>query len=113
MAAVLIGCPAGLPWRSKARWLTLPQETRPQWAVTALTARSAKNGPMDSDDPFELRLRDELAWARAEEAEALRRARHLRAIGSLEDIREATQQVDALHRRIASLQQELHDLQPA
>lgn len=68
---------------------------------------------MEREDPFELHLRDELALARAEEAEALRRAHHLRAIGSLEEIHEATQQVEALHRRIATLQRQLHELQPA
>ncbi len=68
---------------------------------------------MQSEDPIEQRLRDELAWARAEEAEALRRSHHLRAIGSLEDIREATQQVELLHSRITTLQRQLHELLPA
>jgi hypothetical protein len=45
-----------------------------------------------------------LAVARAEEAEALRRAIHLRAIAPLDDIRDAMREVDRLHSRMASLQ---------
>lgn len=57
-------------------------------------------------------VRDELAMARAEQAEALRRAHHLRAMGSLRDIREAERNVDVLHSRVTSLQFQLRSLRP-
>ena len=55
-------------------------------------------------------VRDELTNARAEQAEALRRAHHLRAMGSMRDIREAERQVDVLHSRVTSLQFQLRSL---
>lgn len=52
-------------------------------------------------------LRDRLSLARAEEAEALRRAHHLRAIGSRGEFLDAMRSVDATHHDVAQLQREL------
>ncbi|KQT11037.1 hypothetical protein [Ramlibacter sp. Leaf400] len=68
---------------------------------------------MHVDESIEIEaVRDELAMARAEQAEALRRAHHLRAMGSLRDIREAERNVDVLHSRVTSLQFQLRSLRP-
>jgi hypothetical protein len=49
-------------------------------------------------------LDDRLALARAEEAEALRRAHHLRAIGSRGEYLEAMRELDASHDAVVRLQ---------
>jgi hypothetical protein len=54
-----------------------------------------------------LQMQDRLATARAEEAEALRRAHHLRAVGSRGDYLAAMRDVDATHHDVARLQREL------
>lgn len=54
-----------------------------------------------------LQLRERLELAKAEEAEAQRRAHHLRAIGSRGDYLEAMRDVDANHDHVARLQREL------
>lgn len=56
----------------------------------------------------DVQTREDLELARAEEAEALRRALHLRAISaSLDEVREAMQQVDEQRARVSRLQREL------
>jgi hypothetical protein len=50
---------------------------------------------------------ERLALARAEEAEALRRAHHLRAVGSRGDYLEAMRDVDASHHDVVNLQRQL------
>ncbi|TFZ00786.1 hypothetical protein EZ313_20290 [Ramlibacter henchirensis] len=55
-----------------------------------------------------LMIKDELESARAEEAEALRRANRLRTTGaSPEALRDALREVDLQHSRVIHLQMEL------
>jgi hypothetical protein len=64
---------------------------------------------METDPPASL---ERLQLARAEEADALCRAGHLRSSGgSHNDIRDAMQQVDACHARVATLQLQLRRVQ--
>jgi hypothetical protein len=52
-------------------------------------------------------VREELDFARAEEAEALRRANHLKATGSYAELQAALREVDACRARVMRLQFEL------
>jgi len=62
---------------------------------------------MQSTDEY-LCLKDELESARAEEAEALRRANRLRTTSaSPEELRDALREVDLQHSRVTHLQLEL------
>ena len=54
-----------------------------------------------------LLLREELESARAMEAESLRRANHLRAIGEYPELKEALRDVDHQHSTVCRLQSEL------
>ncbi|MBA2961975.1 MULTISPECIES: hypothetical protein [Ramlibacter] len=56
-------------------------------------------------------VKEKLTTVRAEEAEALRRAHHLRAMSdSYAEIRAAMQDVSRIHSRVENLQHELTDL---
>ena len=56
-------------------------------------------------------IKQELELARAEEAEALRRAHHLRSRGApWSEVRAAMLEADVCHSRVARLQQELRSL---
>jgi hypothetical protein len=62
---------------------------------------------MDLKDLDVVALREDLASARLEEAEAVRHAHCLRAIGDTAEIREAIHEVNARQTRVALLQLEL------
>jgi hypothetical protein len=54
-----------------------------------------------------LSLKEELESARAEEAESLRRANHLRGMGDYPELKQAMRDVDLRHSTVCRLQSEL------
>jgi hypothetical protein len=62
---------------------------------------------MDLKDIDVVALREDLESARLEEAEAVRHAHRIRAIGDTAEIREAIHEVNARQTRVALLQLEL------
>lgn len=69
---------------------------------------------MHDHDATDHSLKYELSWARAEEAEALRRACNLRArAASYEDVQHAMREADQCHSRVTTLYRELHHREKA
>jgi hypothetical protein len=90
--------------------MLLHPESSVRGPVTSLTTRSGPDCGMPNRDTI-ASVKEELTTTRAEEAEALRRAHHLRAIGDYAEIRAAMQDATRIHSRVADLEHELTDLQ--